>query len=270
MYTATRRQFWPAVGWIAGALGIAVWPSLGQSQNDDPTPPLPKDLAASKESEYFDLQMDVKKLGTGKPTAREEELARRVLNGAPFNVKPYEVAKYFRDVGQGSLGEELRPFVSGWPIRYNPVIIEFFKTTRLEALAAKGDATYWCAAFANWCIARANSKDGVIRENDLLLGTRSASSGSFRCFGEETKSPKRGDVVVWAVEGTVNGCKVGSGHVAFYDGEAVSGDKIPVIGGNQSDPALKRSAVTRNSIGRTFTRTEGVVRFHSFRTAKNL
>ena len=256
---------------VGGTLLTSRLRLAGQNVGDDPPPPLPKDLQTVDLPEYFDLEIDIRKLGTGKPTTEEERIAREVLNGAPYNTLPYKVAQYFRDVGRGVHGQRYRPYAGGWPIRYNPVIIEFFKATKLQPLdpGGLGDATFWCAAFANWCIARASSKDGTIREPDLQRGTRSASSGSFRCFGSETKQPERGDIVVWAVQGTVNGCKIGSGHVAFFDGE-MGGAAIPVIGGNQTDRELNRSAVTHGVIGKVFPRGKVMVELHSFRTASYL
>lgn len=268
----TRRNALRAIRDSAGALLTSSLPVAAQSQTDDPAPPLPTDLQDSDLPEYFDLVIDVKQLGTAKPTSEEETLAREVLDKAPYDTTPHTVAQYFRDVGKGTYGDRYRPYAGGWPVRYNPVIIEFFKATKLEPLdpGGSGDATFWCAAFANWCIARASSKDGTIREQDLRRGTQNASSGSFRCFGQETKKPKKGDIVVWAVRGSVNGCNIGSGHVAFYDGQEIEDGAIPVIGGNQTDREMKRNAVTRKAIGRTFPRGNRTVEFHSFRTATYL
>ncbi len=261
---------------MAGAVGSALLTGgsrlPAQSHGDDPAPPLPNDLQSSDLPEYFDLKIDIRKLGTAKPTTEEEKFAREVLAKAPYNTTPYKVAQYFRDVGKGVYGEKYRPYAGGWPIRYNPIIIEFFKSTKLQPLdpGGLGDATFWCAAFANWCIARASSRDGTIRDQDLRRGTQSASSGSFRCFGQATSQPRRGDVVVWAVHGTVDGCRIGSGHVAFFDGDDFAAGAIPVIGGNQTDRELKRSAVTRKEIGKMFPRGNLAVELHSFRTADYL
>jgi hypothetical protein len=46
----------------------------------------------------------------GKP--EEEDIARRVLEKAPTNCKPIDVALYFLDVGLGKHGEALRPYVT--------------------------------------------------------------------------------------------------------------------------------------------------------------
>ncbi len=55
----------------------------------------------------------------------------------------------------------------------------------------------------NWCIARGNSKDEKedFTDDVLALTTRSAASGSFRCW-KETTSPKKGDLAVFAQKGT--------------------------------------------------------------------
>jgi hypothetical protein len=262
--------------------GIQTGWSQGGVTGDDALPQLPADLAShSAEPDYFDLRTDIEVLGTAKPLPQEMKIARDVLANAPFNTKPIDVARYFRDVGQGIYGSQFQPYVRGWPVRYNPVIVLFFKATGLNPLDPNqdGDGTSWCAAFVNWCIARALSKSGDVpadvmsfKFSDGLLskGTFSASSGSFRCWGSDTSpKPTHGDVVVWALDGTVSGCKPGSGHVAFFDANGQGGG-YQVVGGNQRDSGSGQSAVTRSTIGPSFTRLIGgqsiPVRFHSVRT----
>jgi uncharacterized protein (TIGR02594 family) len=140
------------------------------------------------------------------------------------------------------------------------VIIEFFRATRLNPLAPDndGDQTPWCAAFLNWCIARGHSKDGNINEATLAHGTNSASSGSFRCWANETKEPKPGDIVVWAEDGTVKPCErgilgIGRGHVAFYLGSG-TGERLLVVGGNQRSGLPGQSGITATEIPRRFLR----------------
>ena len=113
---------------------------------DDELPPLPKDLLdAAGEEDFFSLQLESTALGTADPGKARKEMALAILDAAPKDCRPIEVAFYFRDLGQGktSFGEEGRPFARGWPRIYNPLIIEFFKVTGLNPLAPGlgGDAT---------------------------------------------------------------------------------------------------------------------------------
>jgi hypothetical protein len=246
-------------------------------------PPLPPDLAGrADQPDYYDLNLDITQLGTAKPTPEEVKTARAVLADAPYNTRPIEVAKYFRDIGQGVHGKDLRPYVRGWPVRYNPVIISFFKAARLNPLDPDqdGDATSWCAAFVNWCVARAVSKTGSIPSDvmshrfsdaELAKGSWSASSGSFRCWQTDASTaPKQGDVIVWALDGTVDRCKLGSGHVAFFESKTASGDFV-VVGGNHRDADGRQHAVTRMTMSQSFNRklrgNPVPVRYHSTRNA---
>lgn len=250
---ASRRHFVSVT--LAGLLGR----SFGQTNPasvglDGELPPLPKALLdASGEPDFFSMHLGVKALGTADPGKDLRDFARSIMSAAPKNCAPIEVAYFFRDLGLGKtqFKEEGRPFARGWPRIYNPVIVELFKTTGLNPLSptTQGDATPWCAAFVNYCIARASSKTGVIGAADLAKGTRSASSGSFRCFGksiDKGASPKEGDIAVWALDGTIDKCKPGSGHVGFYVGNSGDAERpILVMGGNQSGDLLKDTK-TRN------------------------
>jgi hypothetical protein len=265
---------------LGGALTLA--PSqlaIAQSPEDDPFPALPSEIAALEARPDF-LPSPV--LGMQQPPQIDIDTANALLERAPYNCAPIEVAQYFRNIGQGiipdlgapELQERVGPhFVRGWPTNYNPVIIEFFNATRTNPLHLSGDGTHWCAAFVNWCIARGRAQDGRVRRYtsaELSHGTRSASSGSFRCWANETSTPERGDVIVWAVEGSVNGCSLGSGHVAFYWGPG-EGDRWLALGGNQRNPTTlagaTQSAVCRKSIPRSYAAGDAVKTFHSFRSA---
>lgn len=220
---------------------------------EDSFPPLPKELlAASAEADFFSTKLDRTALGKNDPGAAKIKMAQEIINAAPKNCRPIDVAYYFRDLGKGTtpFGEEGRPYARGWPRLYNPLIIEFFKATSLNPLAPNfgGDATPWCAAFMNFCIARATAKNGLIGTG-LTNGTRNASSGSFRCFGDPLAKeiePEEGDIAVWALDGTVDGCKQGTGHVGFFVAKTED-DKKPfyILGGNQSGNLLVNTE-TRN------------------------
>ncbi|WP_439465220.1 CHAP domain-containing protein [Roseateles sp. NT4] len=226
---------------------FGVLPHEALAQTEDELPPLPKELAGScKESDFFSVHLENVKLGTADPGDARREFARAILDAAPKDCRPIDVAYFFRDLGRGKtqFKEEGRPYARGWPRMYNPVIIELFKATQVRPLDPDqdGDATAWCAAFVNYCIARATSKNGKIGSDEIARGTRSASSGSFRCFGQQVpsdKQPREGDIAVWALGGTVDGCKPGKGHVGFF--VRSSGDPnrpFLVMGGNQSGDTL--------------------------------
>ena len=76
------------------------------------------------------------------------------------------------------------------------------------------------------------------------FSTRSASSGSFRCWNE-TKSPKMGELLVLANKGTEKLSKFcrGQGHVTIYIKNAEP-DWVEAIGGNQSQSG-SNGAITR-------------------------
>src|ERR1700722_15568541 len=101
----------------------------------------------------FDGQIpDVRSiLGTHPPHDAEERIARQILTGAPKKPTPFAVANYFLAIGKSEYGPGWTPYVSGWPERWNPVIVEFFQATHTKPL---GDVTPWCAAFTNWCFQR--------------------------------------------------------------------------------------------------------------------
>lgn len=80
------------------------------------------------------------------------------------------------------------------------------------------DEVAWCSEFVNWCLLQAGIK-----------GTKSAVARSFLKWGEETKTPKLGDIVVFWREpkGSNNG------HIGFYINETPT--HVRVLGGNQSN-----------------------------------
>lgn len=225
---------------------------------DDEFPPLPSDLLKhSAEDDYFGTELQLESLGTADPGSARIKMAQEIAAKAPRNCRPIDVAYYFRDLGRGKteFGEAGRPYARGWPVMYNPLIVELFKATKMKPLdAGAGDTTPWCAAFVNYCIARAKSKDGNIGPDELNFGTRSPSSGSFRCFGKEIApdDAKEGDIAVWAQDKTVNAaspCKPGSGHVGFF--VAATGDAqrpYYIVGGNQGGDLLTGTDTRRDGM----------------------
>ena len=280
MLRFSRREV--ALGGFAILTNFFGTEATAQSFKDDPFPPLPTDLERyAEDPDFFSSTLEFDALGTAEPSDLEKKIAREIMQNAPFNTRPIEVARYYRDIGQGLYGDGLRPYARGWPVKYNPVIIELFKVTNINPLApnGQGDATPWCAAFVNYCIARAMSRNGAIGEKELAFGTTSASSGSFRCWpdhGSGSAEPQEGDVVVWALQGTVNGCAYGKGHVGFF--VHLSGNPAKpyvVLGGNQSgDPmagnATRKDAIVQKAMPIRYPTDSGYKEVLSFRRANFL
>jgi hypothetical protein len=209
-------------------------------------------MEASGEQDFFSTDLRQTVLGKQDPGKQKRDFAHEIMNAAPRNCRPIDVAYYFRDLGKGNtqFGAKGSPYARGWPRLYNPLIIELFTATHLNPLAPEfdGDATAWCAAFVNYCIARAVSKNGEIGDAELAKGTGSASSGSFRCYGKKVqgRQPREGDIAVWALDGTVNQCKPGPGHVGFFVGPNEDARKpYFILGGNQGGDILA-GTLTRN------------------------
>ena len=152
------------------------------------------------------------------------EVDRILANSPRPQVTPYEVASYFTT----SIPQK---FQYAWPepdaanpTAANPLIVRFFLST---GTVPEGDTTAWCAAFANWCLKRAN-----------IVGTNSASSQSFASWGEsvwnkgDSELPvtaKRGDIAVFRKRTNPK-----LGHVAFYvDVDSTQANRVRVLGGNQ-------------------------------------
>ncbi|HYC48227.1 MAG TPA: TIGR02594 family protein [Burkholderiales bacterium] len=97
----------------------------------------------------------------------------------------------------------------------NPRIVEYLRSTTLAAPYNSNDETAWCSAFANWCVEQAG-----------YAGTDSAWARSWLNWGRATNEPVTGCMTVFSRD-------LNFGHVAFFVSRA--GDKIKVLGGNQSN-----------------------------------
>jgi uncharacterized protein (TIGR02594 family) len=221
-----------ALGALAGALGQgrAAQPSLqdGIGITPDYAGPLP-----------------AARLGTQHPLTAEELVAKAILDEAPDGPAPIDVARYFLDVANGAHGVDWKPYASGWPTRWNPLIVTFFSATGTKP---SGDTTPWCAAFVNWCFLQATKS----------RATGSASSGSFRCFDSATSTPEPGDVVVFRRKDANEECS-GSGHVGFFLGQTDS--SVEVLGGNQIDGHTGCHSIS----SRMFAKSGSMLVFHSYR-----
>jgi uncharacterized protein (TIGR02594 family) len=197
--------------------------------------------------------------GTHPPQPNEEILAKKVLDKAPTNCSPVQVALYFLDVAAGKYGEELRPYTTAWPVRWNPVIVKFFNVT---STTPSGDTTAWCAAFVNFCLIQ--SAIGRKPISGAADPTYSAASSSFRSWSskidvDKGEQPQPGDIVVFR-----NKSSPGHGHVGFFiDGDANS---ILVLGGNQFEGTPVRHAINRKRLAKN----GGVLEWHSYRTDPQL
>lgn len=97
----------------------------------------------------------------------------------------------------------------------NRRIIEYLKSTNLNAPDSARDETPWCSAFVNWCV-----------EQPGYAGTDSAWARSWLNWGSAIAKQRHGCVAV--LKRAVN-----NGHVGFYLGATTTG--IRLIGGNQSN-----------------------------------
>jgi uncharacterized protein (TIGR02594 family) len=187
-------------------------------------------------------------LGKTPASAHEVQVADAILAKAPSGPAPFDVASFFLSVGNGDFNPDWRPYVKGWPTRWNPVIVRFFEATHTKP---EGDVTAWCAAFVNWCSQQAGRKE--------LTG--SASSGSFRSFGLETTKPTPGDLVVFKRIDVSNTPK---GHVAFFVED--DGHRVLVLGGNQIEGAGRCHMISK----RWMPKKGKVLSLHSYRTDPRL
>jgi uncharacterized protein (TIGR02594 family) len=189
-------------------------------------------------------------LGRSPALRAEQKVTKALLSKAPGGPNPYDVAKYFLAVGHGDYGDPWKPYIQGWPVRWNPVIVTFFQATDTKP---EGDLTSWCAAFVNWCFLQAGKRPA----------THSASSGSFRSFGMSTSSPVEGDVVVFRRKDPA-AADLGRGHVGFF--VANHDTEVEVLGGNQIDGHDGAHMISSKRLSK-----EGkVLTLHSFRTDSRL
>lgn len=99
--------------------------------------------------------------------------------------------------------------------KHNSIIVDMFKRVVGKEYP---DEVSWCAALVGSCLERVG-----------INSTKSLLARSYLNFGQETNSPKRGDIVVFWRESPDSW----KGHVGFYAGK--SGSNILCLGGNQSN-----------------------------------
>jgi uncharacterized protein (TIGR02594 family) len=202
-----------------------------------------------KEPDY-DGPLPPPKRGNRPPTRADEQIAKAVIERSPKRPTPMAVARYFHRVALGEYGKEWQPFAQGWPVKWNPVIVNFFVATQTSP---QGDLTSWCAAFANWCFQRCGN----------ATATNSASSGSFRTFGTETDKPLPGDIVVFKLTHPSSENDM-HGHVGFFVSD--HDDVVEVLGGNQIEGHDRCHIVSSKRIKKE----NSILTLHSFRTDPRL
>lgn len=233
MIDLSRRRLSAGLVFLPTVLSFNSW---GQSVNEisleSALPPLPADLQTFEDAPAYRVFTTDEIVGSAQPTEVERAVAKTILAKAPISAAPWKVAEYFLKVGNGTYGKEFQPYSREWPVRANPLIMGLFKATRT---IPQGDTTPWCAAFVNWCIAQGNLRvrpsDNVFADSELDMTSRSAASGSFRCW-TSTTTPSVGDLVIFTERGSEKLTCSGSGHVAFYYGTASDG-RLRILGGNQ-------------------------------------
>lgn len=107
--------------------------------------------------------------------------------------------------------------------KHNDRIVEYHSTTG----GWKNDEVPWCASFVNWVYKKAG-----------ITPTGSAAAMSFANWGTNVGRPAYGALAVFSYGG-------GKGHVGWVVG--TQGDKILVLGGNQSD-SVKISAFSKSKV----------------------
>jgi uncharacterized protein (TIGR02594 family) len=242
--SAARAQ--PAIDWAALA------------NEDTEAPRIPDSLMEFADQPSLNGPISTyQPFGTHPPKPEEELLAKKVLDNAPTNCSPVQVALYFLDVGAGKYDKELRPYVTAWPVRWNPVIVEFFRSTDTTP---SGDTTAWCAAFVNYCLMR--SAIGRPPIPGAAAPTYSAASASFRNWGTKVADGTKadpGDIVVFR-----NKNYPSRGHVGFFIAE--DDDSVLVLGGNQFEGRPVRHVINRERIKKH----GSVLELHSYRTERQL
>ncbi len=133
--------------------------------------------------------------------------------GAGMGPKPRWISVAESEIGQKEIKGS----------RHNPRVIEYHATTGRFGT----DEVPWCASFANWVMRQAGQPE-----------TGSALAMSFANYGTRLNRPAYGALAVFSYGG-------GKGHVGFVVGK--QGDRILVLGGNQSD-SVKISSFSTSKI----------------------
>lgn len=179
--------------------------------------------------------------GKGMPSSLDIKRVKDIVDATPKGPTPIAIAQSFVDRFYDSNARA----ISQWPTpaAWNPLIVEFFRSTTLKA---NNDLVAWCAAFANWCLDRSGK-----------IGSRSAASQSFLGNDfEKTSTPRIGDLAIFTCYRPGTAKSVGLGHVGFV-ASLPSANFVEVLGGNQSGDghssiiSRKKYSIADRSVYRT-------------------
>lgn len=126
----------------------------------------------------------------------------------------------------------------------NPDVVKYLRTTNIGSPEQDNDETPWCSAFVNWVAEEARKRANGMSPK----GTGRANARSWLDWGLAAPGPLRGAVVIFK-RGTPP-----QGHVAFCIDR--QGDRIRVIGGNQSDAVTIASYPIADVLGYRIPRTD--------------
>jgi hypothetical protein len=217
--TFNRRLFGAACisTFAAGALRRTIAQSVNEPDTDGP--------------DFISLELPPDRLpeGTDPALLAERDRAAQILAAAP-RTSPAEVFKYFESLLDRNKDGEA--YNAGWRQRWNPVIVDFFKTTRTKPA---GDTTFWCAASVNWMLKQCGFRTTKSALSGSFRGADGSLDTSTRQMVEDayTEAPKPGDIVVFKSKDPGSAAN-GHGHVALFLEQKAGA--IRVIGGNQRTP----------------------------------
>jgi len=159
-------------------------------------------LNASEDGHWLQVKKGSTKTGWAfaKYLAREGEESSPVVEHEEFP---------WMSIAVSEIGEREVPGAGN-----NPRVLEYLKSTDLDAVSAAKDSTFWCSAFVNWCVEKAG-----------YAGSNSAWARSWLNWGKSVARPRRGCIAIFS--------RGSGGHVAFYVG--AQGQDYQVLGGNQGD-----------------------------------
>lgn len=229
-----RRNALKAAGALIAAPMLLSKPTYGQNVVD---------------IDYVDFSGPLPNLalfGSNPALPKEEQIAKDILAKAPHATILVDVALYFESLPR--LNDSGEFYNAAWATRWNPVVVGFYRHTDLSPhyVLNNGDTIPWCAAFLNWCLEACGYQT-----------TDSASSGSFRSYGDSTDSPAIGDIAVFK-SSNADDANVGRGHVGIFVAKTTDG--LWILGGNQK--AGKRYSSVCMSF---FPSDMKALTFHSFR-----
>lgn len=123
----------------------------------------------------------------------------------------------------------VKEFVNG----SNPQIEAYHRFADRKNLKSEGQSVSWCSSFMCW-----------LMESSGFGSTNDKAARSWLNYGKETKTPVRGDIVVFWRESKTSW----KGHVALFDSYNEHGNII-CLGGNQSDAVCYKEYLKDQLLG---------------------